>query len=111
MTRSFTYESIPRAMAFYDSTEHATAFISLCKWHFPRYTLYSQITETLTINSKVLDILDTGWRKSSKTEENFWTALLLNAIHGVKLLLGLLYTALLSPGVHMKAEILTNKIF
>lgn len=54
-------------------------FVNLLKWHFTRCTLYSQVTEEL-INSRVLDILNTGWRKSFKTEDNVCTALPRNAI-------------------------------
>ena len=54
-------------------------FVNLFKWHFTRYTLHSQVTEPLMINSTVLDIPDIGCRKNSETEENFCTALLFNA--------------------------------
>lgn len=54
-------------------------FVNLLKWHFIRYILRFEVTETLMINSTVLDILDIGWRKNSKTKENFCTDLLFNA--------------------------------
>ena len=67
-------------MSFYAPAYCATTPISLYKGHFTRQTLHSQVTETLMLSRKVLDILDTRWRKSSKTEETFCMTLLLNAV-------------------------------